>query len=162
MACGDDVDDLDGPLTLAARVFPGIHVAWDVALQVKGRKKLWKIVDQHASEGTLERRGVALLLAARVASDDPLALSPAVCACLAKASRKGSNSHLAPLARRVLKQLAKEDKPDKWRIDVAASLLAAGVDKVLVDPLLADVSEAAYATALARVALETGTSGAVS
>lgn len=162
LACGDHVDELDGPLTLAARVFPGIHVAWDVALATKGRKKLWKIVDEHASAGTLERRGVALLLAARVANDDPKALSPAVCACLAKASRKDSNSHLAPLARRILKQLAKEDKPDKWRIDVAASLLAADVDKALVEPFLTNVSEASYATALARVALETGSSGAVS
>lgn len=156
----DDVSiqNLDRPLAHGARCFPQLHVAWEVVLSVTPPAlvpEVWKIVDAHASSGTLERRGAALVLAFQCAIDakETPYLSPIVCGCMSRALRyKGS--HLAPLAQRLARRLGEEaaSKPDEWRVSVASSFLGAAFPEPVVKPLLEGVAESQYASLLVDLA----------
>ena len=144
-AAGDELA-LEGPLGGASHVFPNVHVAWELVLATCGVAAggddggaapggsdygavVAPVLDAHASRGTLERRGTALVVALRAlegGAAPSAVLTETLCAFLAKTADK-ADGHLAPLAASALKRLAApEDRDSAWRLEAATALLERG------------------------------------
>lgn len=118
--------DLAGPLGAAAsQLFPRTHVAWELLIE-DDYARAAPVVDELSKSSKVERRGAALLLAAKAleggAAPDAV-LSEAVVPSLLSAVSRG-DAALGPVASRALKDVirAAADRP----LEVATLLLAHG------------------------------------
>jgi len=118
--------DLAGPLGAAAsQLFPRTHVAWELLIE-DDYARAAPVLDELSKSSKVERRGAALLLAAKAleggAAPDAV-LSEAVVPSLLSAVSRG-DAALGPVASRALKDVirAAADRP----LEVATLLLARG------------------------------------